>query len=30
MTKNKNGGNVPRLEINEEIWVLCNFANNDY
>ena len=29
ITKNENGKNVPRLEINEVISVHCNIANND-
>ena len=28
--KDKNGENVPRLEITEVILVYCNIANNDY
>ena len=30
ITKDKNGENVPHLEITEVILVLCNIANNDY
>ena len=30
ITKNKNGENVPHLEITEVVLVQCNFANNDY
>ena len=30
ITKNKNGGNVPHLEIAEVILVYCNIVNNDY
>ena len=29
-SKNKNGENVPHLEITEVILVLCNIVNNDY
>ena len=29
-TKNKNGENVPYLEITEETVVHCNIVNNDY
>ena len=29
-TKNKNGENVPHLEIAEIVLVYCNVANNDY
>ena len=29
-TKNKNGENVPHLEITEVLLVNCNIANNDY
>ena len=29
-TKNKNGENVPYLEITEETVVRCNIVNNDY
>ena len=28
--KNKNGDNMPLLEINEVVLALCNIANNDY
>ena len=30
ITKDKNGGNIPHLEITEVILVHCNIANNDY
>ena len=30
ITKDKNGGNVPHLEIAELILVHCNLVNNDY
>ena len=30
ITKDKNGENVPRLEITEVVLVLCNIVNNDY
>ena len=30
IAKDKNGENVPRLEITEVILVHCNIANNDY
>ena len=30
ITKNKNGENVPHLEITEAVLVHCNIANNDY
>ena len=30
MTKDKNGGNVPHLEITEVILVHCNIVNSDY
>ena len=30
ITKDKNGGNVPHLEIVELPLVHCNFVNNDY
>ena len=30
MMKNKNGDNMPLLEINEVVLALCNIANNDY
>ena len=30
ITKDKNGENVPHLEITEVILVHCNIANNDY
>ena len=30
ITKNKNGENVPHLEITEVILVHCNMVNNDY
>ena len=30
VTKNKNGENVPHLEINELLLVHCNIVNNDY
>ena len=30
ITKNKNGENVPHLEITEVVLVYCNFANEDY
>ena len=29
-TKNKNGENVPHLEITEVVLVHCNIVNNDY
>ena len=29
-TKDKNGENVPHLEINEVVLVHCNIVNNDY
>ena len=29
-TKEKNGGNVPHLEITEVVLVYCNIVNNDY
>ena len=29
-TKDKNGENVPHLEITEVVLVHCNFVNNDY
>ena len=29
-TKDKNGENVPHLEITEEVLVHCNIFNNDY
>ena len=29
-TKDKNGENVPHLEIVEVVLVLCNIVNNDY
>ena len=30
MTKDKNGSNVPHLEITEVVLVCCNVVNNDY
>ena len=30
ITKNKNGENVPRLEITEVVLIHCNIFNNDY
>ena len=30
LTKNKNGENVPNLEIIEVVLVHCNIVNNDY
>ena len=30
LTKDKNGENVPHLEINEAVLVHCNVVNNDY
>ena len=30
ITKDKNGENVPHLEITEKVLVHCNIANNDY
>ena len=30
ITKEKNGGNVPHLEITEVVLVYCNIVNNDY
>ena len=30
ITKDKNGENVPHLEINEVVLVHCNMVNNDY
>ena len=30
ITTNKNGENIPRLEINEVVLVHCNIVNNDY
>ena len=30
VTKNKNGENVPHLEITELVLVHCNIVNNDY
>ena len=30
ITKDKNGKNVPHLEITEVVLVRCNMANNDY
>ena len=30
VTKNRNGENVPHLEITEVVLVHCNIANNDY
>ena len=30
ITKNKNGENMPHLEINELVLVHCNLVNNDY
>ena len=30
ITKDKNGENVPHLEINEVVLVHCNIVNNDY
>ena len=30
ITKDKNGENVPRLEITEVVLVRCNIVNNDY
>ena len=29
-TKNKNGENVPPLEVTEAVLVHCNITNNDY
>ena len=29
-TENKNGENIPHLEIREVVLVYCNFVNNDY
>ena len=30
ITKNKNGENVPPLEVTEVVLVHCNITNNDY
>ena len=30
ITKNENGENVPRLEINEVVLTHCNVVNNSY
>ena len=30
ITKDKNGENVPHLEITELVLVYCNLVNNDY
>ena len=30
ITKNKNGENIPHLEITEVVLVHCNIINNDY
>ena len=30
ITKNKNGENVPNIEMTEVILVYCNIVNNDY
>ena len=30
INKDKNGENVPHLEINEVVLVHCNIVNNDY
>ena len=30
LTKDKNGENLPNLEITEVVLVHCNFVNNDY
>ena len=30
ITKNKNGKNVPHLEITEVVLIHCNIVNNDY
>ena len=30
ITKDKDGENVPHLEITEEVLVHCNIVNNDY
>ena len=30
ITKDKNGDNIPRLEITEVVLVHCNIVNNDY
>ena len=30
ITKDKNGENIPHLEITEVVLVHCNIANNDY
>ena len=30
ITMDKNGENVPHLEINEVVLIHCNIANNDY
>ena len=30
ITKDKNGENVPHLEITEIVLVICNIVNNDY
>ena len=30
ITKNKNGENMPHLEIKEVVLVCCNIVNNDY
>ena len=30
ITKDKNGENLPKLEINEVVFIRCNIVNNDY
>ena len=30
ITENKNGGNLPHLELTEVLLVHCNIVNNDY
>ena len=30
VTKDENGGNIPRLEITEVVLVHCNIVNNEY
>ena len=30
ITKNKNGENVPQLEINEVVLIYCNIVKNNY
>ena len=30
ITKDKNGGNVPHLELTEVVLIYCNIVNNDY